>query len=243
MPSPSSCLLATNVYPKDTPIPPGGEWYYELGGRAHGPLSRGDLEDLLNPSGETASEVRVRHGLNGPWKAFQVTSSAAEAPGTADSESVGRSSGQTMSLRRSVAPVAARDFRELVRTHWDVGAGAAALVLLNVLYLAFWPQPYERERRYLQTLQAVSGEVQELRAKSASDADWRHLAERTRVALAPIVSDLKKSASASEPVRQQLLWAARDLIPRTLGPRTKERDEQERRLKEYLNSAQRELGP
>jgi hypothetical protein len=148
-----------------------------------------------------------------------------------------------MSLRRSVAPVAARDFRELVRTHWDVGAGAAALVLLNVLYLAFWPQPYERERRYLQTLQAVSGEVQELRAKSASDADWRQLAERTRVALAPIVSDLNKSASASEPVRQQLLWAARDLIPRTLGPRTKERDEQERRLKEYLNSAQRELGP
>jgi hypothetical protein len=148
-----------------------------------------------------------------------------------------------MLLRRSVAPGAARDFRDLARAHWDIGAGAAAWVLLNVLYLAFWPQPYGRERRYLQSLQAVNGEVQELRAKSASDAEWRQLAERTRVALAPIVSDLAKSANASEPVRQQLLWSARDLIPRTLGPRTKERDEQERRLKEYLDSAQRELGP
>jgi hypothetical protein len=243
MPNPSSFLLATNVYPKDTPIPPGAEWYYELDGRAHGPLSRSDLEDLLNRSGETASEVRVRRGLDGPWKAFQIESSSAGTAGATPSGLESGSPGQVMTARRSVAPGAARDFRDLVRAHWDVGAGAAAWVLLNVLFLAFWPQPYGCERRYLQALQAVNREVQDLRAKSASDAEWRQLAERTRGALAPIVSDLKKSANASEPVRQQLLWSARDLIPGTLGPRTKERDEQERRLKEYLDSAQRELGP
>jgi len=231
------------VYPKDTPIPPGEDWYYELDGRAHGPLCRSDLEDLLNRSGETASVVRVRHGLDGPWKAFQITAPVAETAGAMPSRLGSGSRGKIMTARRSVAPSAARDFRGLVRAHWDVGAGFAACVLLNVLYLAFWPQPYGRERRYLQTLQAVNGEVQELRAKSGSDTDWRQLAERTRVALAPIVSDLTKSANASEPVRQQLLWSARDLIPRTLGPRTKERDEQERRLKEYLDSAQRELDP
>jgi hypothetical protein len=118
----------------------------------------------------------------------------------------------------------------------------AAWILINVLYLTFWAQPYGRERRYLQTLQGISAEVQELRARTASDAEWRELAQRTRVALAPIVSDLKKSASAAEPGRQQLLWAARDLIPRTLGPRTKERDDNDRRLKAYLDNAQRELG-
>jgi hypothetical protein len=243
MRSPSSFLLATNVYPKDTPIPSGEEWYYELDGRAHGPLSRSDLEDLLNRSGETASEARVRHGLDGPWKAFQITSSTAGTAGATASGLGGGSSGQPMTARRRAAPRAARDFRGLVRAHWDIGAGVAACVLLNVFYLAFWTQSYGRERRYLQTLQAINAEVQELRAKSASDADWRQLAEGTRVALAPIVSDLKKSANASDPLGQQLLWSARDLIPRTLGPRTKERDEQERRLKEYLDSAQRELGP
>jgi hypothetical protein len=241
MPSPSSFLLATNVYPKDKPIPPGEEWYYELDGRAHGPLSRGDLEDLLNRSGETASQVRVRRGLNGPWHGFRIASSTSDAVG-ANSPSDRTSSGQTISVQRSVAPRAAHDFRGLMRAHWDIAAAVAAWVLLNVFYVAFWPQPYGRERRYLETLQAINAEVQELRARSASDGEWRELTDRTRVALAPIVSDLKKSASASEPVRQQLLWAARDLIPHTLGPRTKERDDHDRRLKEYLDNVQRELG-
>jgi hypothetical protein len=240
MPSHLSFLLATKVYPKDTPIPPGEEWYYELDGRAHGPLSRADLEDLLNGSGETASQVRVRRGLNGPWHAFRIASSDVVG---ANSTSDGPSSGQTTSVRRSVAPRAAHDFRGLMRAHWDIAAAVAAWVLLNVFYVAFWPQPYGRERRYLETLQAINAEVQELRARPASDGEWRELTERTRVALAPIVRDLKKSASASEPVRQQLLWAARDVIPHTLGPRTKERDDHDRRLKAYLDNARRELGP
>jgi hypothetical protein len=130
-----------------------------------------------------------------------------------------------------------------MRAHWDIAAAVAAWVLLNVFYVAFWPQPYGRERRYLETLQAIIAEVQELRARPASDGEWREFTERTRGALAPIVSDLKKSASASEPVRQQLLWAARDVIPHTLGPRTKERDDHDRRLKALLDNAHRELGP
>jgi hypothetical protein len=232
----------TNVYPKDTPIPPGEEWYYELDGRAHGPLSRNDLEDLLNRSGETASEVRVRRGLDGSWNAFRIATSASGTAG-ATSPSEGQTSSQVIPPRCSVAPRAAGDVRGFVRAHWGIGAGLAAWILINVLYLTFWAQPYGRERRYLQTLQGISAEAQELRTRTASEADWREFAQRTRVALAPIVSDLKKSASASEPARQQLLWAARDLIPRTLGPRTKERDENDRRLKEYLDNAQRELGP
>jgi hypothetical protein len=241
MPSPSSFLLATNVYPKDTPIPPGEEWYYELDGRAHGPLSGSDLEDLLNRSGETASEVRVRRGLDGSWNAFRIATSASGTAGVT-SPSEGQKSSQVISPRRTLAPRAAGDVRGFVRAHWDIGVGLAAWILINVLYLAFWAQPYGRERRYLQTLQGISAEVQELRGRTASDADWREFTQRTRVTLAPIVSDLKKSASASEPARQQLLWAARDLIPRTLGPRTKERDDNDRRLKAYLDNAQRELG-
>ncbi len=33
-----------------------------LDGRIHGPLSRADLEELLNRSGETACDARVRKG-------------------------------------------------------------------------------------------------------------------------------------------------------------------------------------
>jgi hypothetical protein len=235
----------TDVYPKDATIPPGEEWYYEIDGRAHGPLSRTDLEELLNRGGETASEIRVRQGTDGPWSPFSSASPAAGAtrlpestlePGRRRPESIAK-----VSAHRPTSQVATSGLRSLLHRHWDIGAAIGAWILLNGSLLLFWPQSYARERRYLQTLQAINADVQDLRAKPASDEEWHQFAERTRQTLAPIVTDLKKSASSTEPVRQQLLWSARDLIPRTIGPRNKDRDELEQRLKQYLDKAQREL--
>ena len=56
---------------KDEPIPAGEEWYYELDGRAHGPMRWSDLEEMLSRAGETASQVRVRKGADGLWSAFR----------------------------------------------------------------------------------------------------------------------------------------------------------------------------
>jgi hypothetical protein len=225
------------VYPKDIQIPPGEEWYYELDGRPHGPLSRTDLEELLNHSGETASDVRVRQGADGVWKAFRERPTAAAASTAEARQWSGAPSPlpQESMPRSSVAP------RGSLLRHWDIGAAVGAWILLNVLFFC-WPDPYAHERQYLQTLRGIQAEGQELRTRSAADGEWHQFAERTNAALVPIVNDLKKSASSSEPVRQQLLWSARDLIPRMLGPQTKERLEQEQRLKQYLDSAQRELG-
>ena len=68
----------------------------------------------------------------------------------------------------------------------------------------------------------MSGEVHELRAKSASDGEWQAFRQRSQLTLAAMVKDLKGSASAAEPIRQHLLWAARDVMPRTLGPKERE---------------------
>jgi hypothetical protein len=228
------------VYPK--PIPPGEQWYYQLDGRAHGPLSRSDLEDLLNRSGETASEVCVRQGTDGPWHPYRMPTAAAardpaltsrQRPHSAQSADEHSEHPPSLPTHGSVPA--------LVADHWQIGAAAVAWILLNVLFLTFWPQSYARERRYTEALRAIEAEVQELRAKPATDEEWKQLIEQTRTTLAPIVSDLKKSASASEPIKQQLFWAASDLIPRTLGPRTKERDEYDRRLNLYLDTAEREM--
>jgi hypothetical protein len=127
------------------------------------------------------------------------------------------------------------------RARWQLVAVLGAWIALNALSLLFWPQSYSRERGYLARLQEIEAEVQALRAEPASEAEWRESAKRTWTTLAPVVSDLKKSANASEPVRQQLFWSARDIVPRALGPRTKERDEQDQRLKQYLDAAEREL--
>jgi hypothetical protein len=144
-------------------------------------------------------------------------------------------------VRRSALSAAASGLGNFWRAHWQIVAVLGAWIALNAISLFFWPQSYSRERGFLAKLQGIEAEVQALRAKPASEAEWREFAERTRATLAPIVSDLKKSANASEPVRQQLFWSARDIVPRTLGPRTKDRDEQEQRLKRYLDTVEREL--
>jgi hypothetical protein len=233
------------VYRNEPQIPPGEEWYYELDGRTHGPMSRTDLEDLLNRGGETAAEVRVRQGAEGPWTPFRSPSLAAGTSPTAASPAESRSSSadsrRQLQPQRSGSPLAKSEFRGWVRAYWDVGVAIGLWILLNVVLFAFWPESHSRERRYLQALKAINVELQDLRAKPTSDAEWHQFAERTRAALNPIVSDLKNSANSSESVKQQLLWSARDVIPHTLGPRTRERDEQEQRLKKYLDSAEREL--
>ncbi|HET6325712.1 MAG TPA: hypothetical protein VFG04_13620 [Planctomycetaceae bacterium] len=235
--------MATNVYPRDAPIPPGEAWYYELDGRTHGPISWTDLEELLNRSGETALEVRVRKGEDGPWTQFRAPPAAIGSVGAKGSNWESPAwSGEASRPRQSQSPTPRSDVRGLLRSHWDIGVAIVVWILLNVSYLA-WPQSHSSERRYLQSLRAIEDEVRDLRSKPTSDAEWHELAKRARATLDPMVSDLKKSASSSEPVKQQLLWAARDLVPRTIGPRTKERDETERRLKEYLDGAERELGP
>lgn len=243
MASPSSSPLATNVYPKDAPIPPGEAWYYELDGRSHGPISWTDLEELLSRSGETALEVRVRRGVDGPWTQFRAAPGASGSAGTKGSNWEAPAwSSEASRPRQLQTPAPRGEVRGLLSTHWDIGVAIVVWIVLNVSYLA-WPQAHSAERRYLQSLRAIENEVRDLRAKPNSDAEWHALADRSRATLAPIVSDLKKSASSSDPVKQQLLWSARDLIPRTIGPRTKERDDTERRLKEYLDGAERELGP
>jgi hypothetical protein len=233
------------VYRNEPQIPPGEEWYYELDGRAHGPMSRSDLEELLNRAGETAAEVRVRRGAEGLWAPFRSPSLAAGASPTAASIAESRSSAADsrcpLGPQRSGSPLAADGFPGWVRAYWDVGVAMGLWILLNVSFFLFWPESHSRERRYLQALKAITVELQDLRGKPTSEAEWHQFAERTRASLNPIVSDLKKSANSSEPVKQQLLWSARDVIPHTLGPRTRERDEQEQRLKKYLDSAERQL--
>jgi hypothetical protein len=222
---------------KDETIPPGDEWYYEVDGRAHGPFRWSALEELLGCSGETAAEARIRKGKEGDWTPFRAAASTRSTGTTAVVVSPDR---QANSSR--VPQTRPAGLKPLIVRHWDVAAAIGVWILLNVLFLLFWPEPYARERRYLGTLQHVVAEVDRLRSSSASGKEWQELAKNSREKLAPIVRDLEKSANSSEPVRQQLLWSARDLAPKIIGPPDKERDERERRLKEYLESANRALG-
>jgi hypothetical protein len=223
---------------KDETIPAGDEWYYEVDGRAHGPFRWSALEELLGCSGETAAEARIRKGKEGDWTPFRSAGASARSTDmTAVVVSPDRQAASSKTLLRRP-----EGFKSAIARHWDVAAAIGVWILLNVLFLLFWPEPYARERGYLETLQNVVAEVDRLQSRSTSGKEWQELAKNSHEKLAPVVRDLEKSANSSEPLRQQLLWSARDLAPKIIGPQNKERDERERRLKQYLEGVSRALG-
>jgi hypothetical protein len=224
---------------REEPIPPGEQWYYELDGRAHGPMRWSDLEELLSRAGETASQVRVRQGADGAWSAFRSGGQATATP------TVGPQSAERFEDSRVARPVVqskAGGIASFLRQHRDLCAVAGVWILLNVLFVVYWPEPYAKERRYLATLQGVVAEADQLRASGAADSEWAGLAKRSKERLAPMIADLQKSASSSELPRQQLLWCARDLVPKIMGAQTKEREQNEQRLKQYLQSVEQAIG-
>jgi hypothetical protein len=228
---------------QDEPIPAGEEWYYELDGRAHGPMRWSDLEELLGGAGETASQVRVRKGADGPWSTFRSGAQTTSSP-TVGAESAERFEQSSAARRVPLGNWRGKSggIASFFGQHRDLSAAVGVWILLNVLFVLYWPHPYAKERRYLATLQDVVKEADQLRAGVASDQEWSGLAKRTKERLAPMIADLQKSASSSELPRQQLLWSARDLAPRIMGAQTKEREENEQRLKQYLQSVEQAVG-
>jgi hypothetical protein len=223
---------------KDETIPCSEKWYYELDGRAHGPMRWSDLEELVGRAGETASQVRVRQGANGDWKAFR--SGAATAAPSASARQSERF--EQRSLARPGRQWKWEGISPFFQQRWDLAPGVGVWMLLNVLFVLFWPAPYANERRYLATLKNVVNEADALRASSVDAKEWADLAKRTKERLVPMVAELKKSASSSELPRQQLLWCARDLAPKIMGAQTKECEENERRMKQYLQSVEQTIG-
>jgi hypothetical protein len=235
----NALAIGADVRFRDDDIPAGEEWYYELDGRAHGPMRWSDLEELLGRAGETAAQIRVRQGADGPWSAFRSDAQATSTP------TVGAQSAERFEQSPAARPLVqskSGGITSFFGQHRDLWAVVGIWVLLNVLFILYWPQPYAKERRYLATLQDVVKEADQLRAGGATDTQWASLAKRTKERLAPMIADLKKSASSSELPRQQLLWSARDLVPKIMGPQSKEREQNESRLKQYLQSVEQAVG-
>jgi len=175
----------------DKAVTPGEEWYYEIDGRAHGPLAWSDLEDLLGRSGETAADVHIRKGAEGEWSPFRSVPSAAGTPWLAGTPS-GLSALPTARADESRAQGArshreAKGFASVFHRNRDIAAAVGAWLLLDVLFLLFWPEAYARERRYLATLQGIIVEADQLRAKPASHEEWQQMLQRTQKTLAPMV--------------------------------------------------------
>lgn len=201
------------------------EWYYRLDGREHGPFSKVALQELVGSSGETAANIDVRHGTGGDWKPFAAVF---ETPVASSSRSEVRHESPAVRPALSLpisnaSPRSKGRFVDALRSNRDLVVIIGVWILANAVVLGWWSQEYRTEREYRAILRGFESEVKALQDRDASPADWAELRERVKQTLAPMVADLKKTASASEPVRQHLLWASRDQFPKLLGPETPER--------------------
>jgi hypothetical protein len=222
---------------------PPDEWYYQLDGRTHGPLTLGALVNLIGSSGETAHDVVVRQGPDGTWAPFNslpgIGSSSASA--TAICKRGDQSAGTAFptTVGRGVTP--RHTIREFIRDNRELAIVVAVWLGINGALLVAWTQSYATERKYFATLRSLEAESKELQTGSATAQDWKAFRDRVKRTLAPMVADLKRRASASEPIRQHLLWAARDQFPKCAQPGTRENSESERLYQRHMQVVEQEL--
>jgi hypothetical protein len=237
----------TSTHIRDTtPVqcasPPGedaAEWYYQLNGRSHGPLTFAELMELVGSCGETASDVAVRKGMRAAWVPF--VSLLGTRPSCVPAPLLGSArSTQIVTALHDFAG-SSIEFRFNTRNNRDVVIAVALWLMFNFMVIILWPRPHASERKYVLAIRRLEAQVKELRASHASSRDWKSLHAHVEQTLGPIVRDLRANASASTPIRQRLLWAARDEFPRLAGPRSTQTDDAERLYELHMQFIERQL--
>jgi hypothetical protein len=227
------------------------DWYYRIGERERGPMALVQLTDLVASSGDLAREIMVRHHAEGEWVPYEAVDATtarrlhadrstrpAQAPaarGDARLDNVGsQAPAPTLKWRPN--------FRGRIHWNWRIAAGVLVWAGVNV---ALWSvlDPFHRtERKYFDVLTKAAQQARDARAKGLDDASRGRIAAAAIQEIKPIVEDLKKTANASEPIRQHLLWAAKDQLPRLFSASGKELNECDGIFQRHMYEAGRRLG-
>ena len=85
-------------------------------------------------------------------------------------------------------------------------------------------------------LQAKLNTVHTLRANQAGPIKWQILAANSRAEFQPIISNLESEASDNNRVKQELLVAARDCLPKVYEESQDEVSQPEKRLEKHLET-------
>lgn len=256
------------VHPVETPAPPkirqspwqltaprsaSESWLYRCGGKTHGPIRWLELLDLFGHSAELAREAQICRQDDEKWVAFDVRgpeacSSTAEATSRAEGNaSFGRRVEEAGTSGSNHAPHASalssktkprRRFGEMLRDNALVVAAIVAWLSLNAGALSIWADPYPLERQYLSELHQIIDDAQLLQDHDASPDDWKEFRTRSTESLKGMVLKLKKAAGPSKPLQQQLLWAARDEVPRILGPKSRDTEKWRKEVDAHLKAVE-----
>ena len=224
------------------------KWYYRLEGREHGPITLAALQELIGSNGETAELVSARHSSDDKWTAFfdvpantgLATRRVAETRSPRVPSERGTSRTKTSSNRGIANP---RSLRETAKQNRYILIGVAIWGLVNVGILVAWSDPYSTERKYFGAMPGSKIESVNSGLRDASEQEWAALHSDLRKTLTPIVADLKRTAAASNPVRQHLLWVARDQLPKLASPDGGGKQDVHRAYQNHMQFIERQISP
>jgi hypothetical protein len=228
------------------------DWYYRIGERERGPLTLSQLKELVASSGEVARDIVVRHHAEGEWVPYESidavtakrlrddrTDSKPPRVAVAADQVVDRAAAESSASPSSAAKTS---FRQLIRLDWQIAAGVLVWAVVNLALWSFLDPYRSTEHKYYETLADAAKKAHDARTQGLDAAERGRMAASVVKSIKPIVEDLKKTANSSEPIRQHLLWAAKDQLPKLFSANGKELDECEGIFQRHMYEAGRRLG-
>ena len=226
------------------------DWYYRIGERERGPITLEELKGLVAASGEMARTVAVRKHADGAWVPYEVVDNVTARRLQADRSSPslppaavrpiarpGNGGGPAIRSRPD-----GKSLGERLRPYWPIGAALAALAIFNLALWLFLDPYYATERRYLNVLSAAAQKARDARARGLDGGERARLSATTVRDIKPIVESLRTTASSSEPIRQHLLWAAENQLPKLFSQSGKELEQSDAIFQRHLHEAGRLMG-
>ncbi|MEZ6125567.1 MAG: DUF4339 domain-containing protein [Planctomycetaceae bacterium] len=108
---------------------------------------------------------------------------------------------------------------------------AVLLVVLAVLgWLTFFRESFAQDLADLNVLIEVKGRISKAHSIGMNVDDWMKMSDSTLAELEPMVTRLNKTASVRDHIKQELLWSARDEIPKMLDQLPKGNTDAEERI-------------
>jgi GYF domain 2 len=237
----------TDSQPPANGCPP--DWYYRIGDRERGPMTLEQLKDLVAASGETARTISVRQHAEGDWIPYEAVDAATAQrlqsertsplppPAVHTAARPGDNGGPTNAPRPPRKPIG-----EELRRNWPVTVGLAVLAILNI-GLWYWLDPFYRtERHDLAVLTEAARKARDAQIQGVDGAERARISSATIREIKPMVEALRKSARACEPIRQHLLWAAENQLPKLFSGSGKEHEQSDAIFQRHMYEAGRLMG-
>ncbi len=203
-------------------------------------------------SGDVAREIEVRQHPDGEWVPY-ASIDAATAKRLRDDRSdstpprVAAARGQDADRfgtvpSASTRPARKTSFRERLRWDWPIAAGVLVWAIINVVLWNVLDPRHSTEHKYFQAIADAARKAHDAHAQGLDAAARGRMAASVVQSIKPIVDDLKRTANAADPIRQHLLWAAKDQLPKLFSANGKELDECEGIFQRHMYEAGRRLG-